>query len=116
MAVASRSSLQAIPISSMILYVASYAIGLGPMVWLVLSEIYPTEVRAEAIGIATFANWATNVLVSLTFLSLSHWIGEGSVFLFYALICGATFYFVYRRLPETKEKTFKQIEALWRSN
>jgi len=96
---------------SMMAYVGFFAIGLGPVTWVVLSEIYPLKVRGVAMTVALFVNWLSNYLVALTFLDLVAWIGSGGTFLFYALITAAAFFFVYRFIPETKGKSLEEIEA-----
>ncbi|MGB6110239.1 MAG: sugar porter family MFS transporter, partial [Acidobacteriaceae bacterium] len=57
---------------SLALYVACFAIGLGPVFWLLISEIYPLKIRGRAMGVATMMNWGSNLIVALTFLSLLH--------------------------------------------
>lgn len=94
-------------------YVTFFALGLGPITWVILSEIYPLSLRGRAIGIATFANWLFNYIVSLTFLDLLTYITPAGTFLLYALICLFSFYFVYRYVPETRGKTLEEIEASW---
>ncbi len=95
---------------SLMVYVASFAIGLGPVAWLIISEIYPHEIRGRAMSLAIFCNWASNYIVSLTFLTLIEKITSAGAFFTYACICAVAFYFVWRFVPETKGKTLKQIE------
>ena len=99
---------------SLMVYVAGFAIGLGPVAWLIISEVYPHAIRGRAMSLAIFANWVANYLVSLTFLSLIDWLSSAGAFLLYAIICGYALYFVYRRVPETKGKTLEQIEGFWK--
>jgi SP family galactose:H+ symporter-like MFS transporter len=63
-------ALKWIGVLSLAVYIASFAIGLGPVFWLLISEIYPLSIRGQAASVATMANWLSNFLVSLTFLSL----------------------------------------------
>jgi MFS family permease len=109
------SVVKEIPAGAIVLYIAFFAIGLGPITWLLLTEIYPKEARAEAMGVAAFTNWLSNIFISLTFLSFSDWVGAPCVFFCYAIACLGTFWFVRRLLPETRGKTFEEIEALWKS-
>jgi MFS family permease len=95
-------------------YVACFAIGLGPVFWLMISEIYPLKIRGRAMGIATVANWGSNLLVAMTFLSLLRSLGRPWTFWLYALVGVAGWIFVARMVPETKGKTLEQIEAEWR--
>ena len=96
-------------------YVACFAISLGPIFWLMIAEIYPLKIRSRAMSIATMANWGSNLLVALTFLSLLRVLGRPSTFWLYALVGVAAWIFVFRMVPETKGKTLEQIEADWRS-
>ena len=66
-------------------------------------------------GIATMANWGSNLLVALTFLSLLEFLGRPWTFWLYALVGVVAWIFVLRMVPETKGKTLEQIEAHWRS-
>lgn len=94
---------QIAPISLMA-YVAFFAIGLGPVVWVVISEIYPLQVRSKAMSIAIFANWSFNYLISLTFLSLIEILSIALTFFLFAAICILCFWFIYKSVPETKGK------------
>jgi len=99
---------------SMMLYVASFAISLGPIFWLLISEIYPLKVRNSAEGLAATFNWAANLAVSLTFLSLLHGLGAPRTFWLYGLFGVGAWLFSYRLVPETKGHTLEQIEQFWR--
>jgi sugar porter (SP) family MFS transporter len=103
------------PILMLILcYVAFFATGMGPGVWVVLSEIFPTSVRGRAMSIATISLWIACLLVTLTFLSLVKAISISGAFWVYSVMCGATFVFLYKFTVETKGKTLEQIEKEWR--
>jgi sugar porter (SP) family MFS transporter len=97
-------------------YVACFAISLGPIFWLMIAEIYPLKLRSRAMALATMANWGSNLLVALTFLSLLRALGRPGTFWLYALIGVLAWIFVLRMVPETKGKTLEQIEANWRSH
>jgi SP family galactose:H+ symporter-like MFS transporter len=96
-------------------YVASFAIGLGPVFWLLISEIYPLNVRGRAMSVATIANWAANFLITLTFLTLVGVLGQAGVFWLYALIGLFAWFFVFRLVPETKGLTLEEIEEHFRA-
>ena len=96
-------------------YVASFAISLGPIFWLLIAEIYPLKIRGLAEGTAATFNWASNLIVSLTFLTLVEKLGASSTFLLYALASVASWLFAYWFVPETKGRTLEQIEAFWRA-
>jgi sugar porter (SP) family MFS transporter len=104
-----------IAIGSLAIYVSSFAVGLGPIFWLMISEIYPLKVRGAAMSTVTVTNWALNLLVSVTFLSLVAVLGRGGTFWLYGVIAVAALVFFYRMVPETKGKTLEQIEAYMRS-
>ena len=96
-------------------YVASFAISLGPIFWLLIAEIYPLKVRGLAEGTAATFNWGSNLIVSLTFLTLLEKLGASSTFLLYALASVASWLFAYFLVPETKGRSLEQIEAFWRA-
>lgn len=95
-------------------YVASFAISLGPIFWLLIAEIYPLKIRGLAEGTAATFNWASNLIVSLTFLTLVEKLGASSTFLLYAVASVASWVFAYCFVPETKGRSLEQIEAFWR--
>jgi sugar porter (SP) family MFS transporter len=103
----------------MLTYIASFAMSLGPVVWVVISEIFPTRIRGRAMGIATLTLWAANYLVSQTFPMLNEqsWLVErfhhAFPFWLYGAMCIVTVFFVWRFVPETKGKSLEDIEHLW---
>jgi len=100
---------------SMMVYVASFAISLGPIFWLLISEIYPLKIRSSSEGLAAAFNWGSNLLVSLTFLTLLQMIGAARTFWLYGLFAIAAWIFSYFRVPETKGRTLEEIEEFWRA-
>jgi MFS transporter, SP family, galactose:H+ symporter len=100
---------------SLIIYVAAFALGLGPIFWLIIAEIYPLSVRGLAMSLATVTNWAANFIIAATFLSMVELIGESGVFLLYALVALLAWLFVFKLVPETKGLSLEQIEAYFRS-
>ena len=92
-------------------YVAFFAIGLGPVFWLLISEIFPLGVRGRAMSVATIANWGFNLLVTVTFLRLIHAVGRPGTFLLYAVLTLAGLIFTYALVPETKGRSLEEIEA-----
>jgi sugar porter (SP) family MFS transporter len=96
-------------------YVASFAISLGPIFWLLISEIYPLKIRGIAEGTAAGTNWAANLLVSLTFLSLVHALGPSWTFWLYGLLAIGSLLFSYFVVPETKGRTLEEIEQTLRA-
>ncbi len=99
----------------LMVYVASFAIGLGPVFWLLVSEIYPLRVRGLAMSIASEANWGSNLIVALTFLTLIQFLGKSGTFWFYAAVGILAWIFAYFLVPETKGRTLEEIESHWRA-
>ena len=97
-------------LGALILYIASFAMGLGPVFWLMILEIFPLNLREPAMSACTVANWSFNFLVSFTFLTLTTSIGKDWTFWLYAIIGVAAFMFFLVKVPETKGKTLEQIE------
>jgi sugar porter (SP) family MFS transporter len=95
-------------------YVACFAVGMGPGVWVVMSELFPTSIRGRAMSIATIALWSACLVLTLTFLSLVNTITVSGAFWLYGAICVLTFVFVWRVVPETKGKTLEEIERSWK--
>ncbi|KAK9764443.1 hypothetical protein K7432_008046 [Basidiobolus ranarum] len=100
-------------LASLILFVAFYALGLGNIPWVVQSEIFPLSIRGQASGIATAANWIFNLIISMTFLSLTEAISQAATFWLYAGIACLGWVFVYFLLPETKGKSLEEIRDLF---
>jgi MFS transporter, SP family, galactose:H+ symporter len=102
-----------VAVISMMAYVASFAISLGPIFWLLISEIYPLKIRSSAEGLAAAFNWGSNLVVTLTFLTLVQEMGASRTFLLYALLAAAAWIFSYHYVPETKGRTLEEIEKFW---
>jgi SP family galactose:H+ symporter-like MFS transporter len=100
---------------SMMAYVGSFAISLGPIFWLLISEIYPLKIRNSAEGVAATFNWGANLLVTLTFLTLVEKLGPSLTFWFYGLCAIGAGLFSYWFVPETKGRTLEEIEEFWHS-
>jgi sugar porter (SP) family MFS transporter len=99
-----------IAIAGLLLYTGSFAIGLGPVFWLLISEMYPVKIRGQAMSVATMANWGANFVVTISFLTLLSAIGNaGTFFLFAGLSIVALAYF-QRQVPETKGRSLQEIE------
>lgn len=92
------------------LYIICFAFSLGAILWLIVSEIFPLDVRATAMGIAVFSCWLWNFAVSSTFLTLLNQLGPSTTFLFYATMCFFGLAFCYYKVPETNGVTLEQIE------
>jgi len=100
-----------ISVASVAVYVGFFAIGLGPVFWLLISEIFPLALRGRAMSLATVANWGFNFIVSVTFLNLVGAVGTAGAFLIYAILSVAALVFIVALVPETKGVSLEQIEA-----
>ena len=99
-----------ITVISLTAYVAFFAVGLGPVFWLLIAEIFPLAVRGRAMSLATISNWGFNLLVTVTFLGLIDLCGRSGTFLIYALLTLVAFAFTLRLVPETKGRSLEEIE------
>jgi MFS transporter, SP family, galactose:H+ symporter len=96
-----------------IAYLACFAVGLGPIFWLLISEIYPTTARGQAMSLSTVVIWLSDLFVTMTFLSLVEGLGARASFWLYAGACLVALVFSARMVPETKGRTLEEIEASW---
>jgi SP family galactose:H+ symporter-like MFS transporter len=106
-----KGALGWITVASLCAYVAAFAIGLGPVFWLLIAEIFPLAVRGRAMSLATISNWGFNLLVTITFLSLIALLGASGAFLVYAVLTIVAFVFTARLVLETKGRSLEEIEA-----
>jgi sugar porter (SP) family MFS transporter len=105
-----HGALAVVAVLGLLIYTGSFAIGLGPVFWLLIAEIYPLRIRGAAMSVATMANWAANFVVTVSFLTLLSAIdGVGVFFLFGFLTLVALGYF-WRKVPETKGRSLQEIE------
>lgn len=102
-----------IAIGSLMLFVSSFAISLGPIFWLLNSEIYPLSVRSRAASLGTMTNWFFNFAVSLTFLPLIDAATQTGAFWIYGGIGLITLWFCWKFVPETKGRSLEQIETIF---
>jgi len=105
--------LASLAVIALMVYVGSFAISLGPIFWLLNSEIYPLRARGRAAGVGTMANWASNFAISLTFLPLLNLLGNAPTFWLYAAVGLFTVWFCVRFVPETKGKQLEEIEEIF---
>lgn len=103
-----------IVIAAMIGCAAAFAVGLGPGVWVILSEIFPNRIRGRAMSVCTVVLWMACSALTITFLSIATAIGTPRTFWLYAGVCVFTVIFVWRVTPETKGRTLEDIEVLWK--
>jgi MFS family permease len=91
-------------------YLAAFGFSLGPVVWVLIAELFPNRVRSYAVAIATFILWGANFVVSFTFPYLLNHL-KGYSFVVYGSMCLLCLAFVLKYLEETKGKSLEQIEA-----
>jgi len=100
-------------LASLILYVSSYATGLGPVPWQ-QAELFPLSVRSLGSSLATSTNWACNTVVGLTFLPMMEWLTPGWTFVCYAVVCGVGWVAVWLIYPETMGLDLEGVSELLR--
>jgi len=97
-------------LSLVLLGIAIYAMSLAPVVWVVLSEIFPNRIRGVAMAISTTALWVASFILTYTFPIFNSGLGTSGTFFLYSIICLAGFVFILQTLPETKNKSLEEIE------
>ena len=100
-------------LAGVLVYVGSFAVSMGVVGWVLVSEIYPTRVRGRAMSLATGAVWGACFLVSQTFPMLIERCGAAWTFWIYGLMCAVAFVFVAALVPETKGRSLEEIEQSW---
>jgi SP family sugar porter-like MFS transporter len=93
--------------------IACYAMTLAPVVWVVLSEIFPNRIRGMAMAVATFSLWTACFVLTYTFPLLNNGLGSYGTFWLYGIICVLGFIFIRKMLPETKGKSLEEIEKVF---
>lgn len=94
----------------MMAVVAAFSMSFGPMTWVVLSEIFPADVRGRAFAFSSCFNWAANLIVTFSFLNVIDVMGLSGMFFTYGVIAVAAVIFIYVLLPETKGKALQDID------
>ena len=97
-------------------FVAIYGATLGPVTWVMISEIFPNRVRGNAMSVATVALWLANFVTTASFPILKEHIGLPFTFLTSSIVCFVYFIFIKLKLPETKEKSLEEIEQMLTKN
>ncbi|RVX18846.1 Sugar transporter ERD6-like 16 [Vitis vinifera] len=92
------------------IYFATFSLGVSGVPWLVVSEMYPINIKGSAGGLVSLANWFFSVVVTYTFNYMFEWSSPGTFF-FYSLISAATVLFTAKLIPETKGRTLEEIQA-----
>jgi len=90
--------------------IGCYAMSLAPVTWVVISEIFPNRIRGAAMSVAVTALWIACFILTYTFPIMNAKLGPSGTFWLYAGICAAGFFYIFLKLPETKNKSLEQIE------
>jgi MFS transporter, SP family, arabinose:H+ symporter len=101
-------------LASILVFVAAFAVAMGPIPWIVNSEIFPTKLRGRAMSVAIFCLWLADWIVTQTFPMLRESVGPAWTFWVYAFCSLLSTLFVLVMVPETKGRTLEEIEASWR--
>ncbi len=99
-------------ISAFMLFIAAFVCGPGVVVFLLISELMPLQIRALGMGLANFALWGTYLLSTLSFPILIDMLGKSGTFVIYALLCSTSWLFVHRLTPETKGRISRRSGLL----
>ena len=102
-----------VPVLSVIVYAAFFMMSWGPVCWVLIAEIFPNTIRSQAVAIAVAFQWVFNYLVSSTFPALYDF-SPMFAYRLYGIICLIAALFVWKWVPETKDKTLEDMTALWR--
>jgi sugar porter (SP) family MFS transporter len=105
------SSLGVIATACLMVYITCFAFSMGPIAWILVSEVFPLRVRGRGVAAATLGSGTSNFLVSLTFLSLIKAAGNALTFAIYGVFCILTLFFVRFVIPETKGRELESISA-----
>jgi SP family galactose:H+ symporter-like MFS transporter len=95
----------------LMVYMTCFAASMGPIAWILVSEVFPLQVRGRGVAAATLGSGASNFIVSLTFLSLIKTVGDSFTFIIYGLFCIITLLFVRFVVPETKGRELESISS-----
>jgi sugar porter (SP) family MFS transporter len=100
-----------VTLAGLMLYIASFAVSFGPVLWVMLPEIFPLNARGTGTGVSALSNWGANFVVAQAFLPLVVLIGRSAVFWILAAICIVAALFIQFLVPETKGRSLEQIET-----
>jgi SP family galactose:H+ symporter-like MFS transporter len=95
----------------LVVYIAAFAISIGPLPWIMMAEVFPLSVRGPGMGLASVANWGFNALVVFSFPVLLQAVGLSVVFGLFAIVCALGVFFTLRYVPETRGASLEDIEA-----
>lgn len=96
------------------IYIAFFSATWGPVMWVMIGEVFPLNIRGLGNSFASVINWSANMVVSLTFPSLLDFFGTGSLFIGYGVLCFLSIWFVHKMVFETRNRSLEEIEATLR--
>lgn len=102
-----------ITLVALVVFIASFAFSLGPVVWTVINEIFPNRVRGRAVAVATAVNWGSAWLVSQFFLTLIDSIGNSATFYLFGGFSVLAYIWIWKTVPETKGRSLEEIQEIW---
>ena len=106
-----QSSVGWLALVCLLVYIMGFAVGLGPVFWLMISEIFPLQMRGPAMAVCTMFNWGFNFLISYTFLTLTDVLTKQGAFWLYAFFGVCAIVFFATLVPETKDRSLEQIQS-----
>jgi sugar porter (SP) family MFS transporter len=110
-AVGTKGAVAVITVAAVAVYVGFFALGLGPVFWLLISEIFPLAVRGRGMSVATVANWGSNFVVTLLFPGVVAALGSAAAFAIFAVLSVGAWIYAFFCVPETSGKSLEEIEA-----
>ncbi|WP_251953442.1 sugar porter family MFS transporter [Levilactobacillus brevis] len=103
-----------ISVIALTIYIAFFSATWGPVMWVMIGEVFPLNIRGLGNSFASVINWSANMVVSLTFPALLNFFGTGSLFIGYGVLCFASIWFVQKKVFETRNRSLEDIEATLR--
>jgi SP family arabinose:H+ symporter-like MFS transporter len=95
-----------------LMFCGSFSASLGPVSWVMISEIFPNKLRSKAMSIAVMSMWLANFLLILVFPFTLNWLGGATTFLIFSFLCLILLLYTYYRIPETKGKSLEELERI----
>ena len=106
-----RHAVPWLALACLLTYIMGFAVGLGPVFWLMISEIFPIQMRGPAMAVCSMFNWGLNFAISYTFLTLIGAITKQGTFWLYAFFGVCALVFFVTLVPETEDRSLEQIQA-----
>ncbi|MDS0524342.1 sugar porter family MFS transporter [Clostridium sp. SHJSY1] len=110
------SAASIICVIALTIYIAFFSATWGPVMWVMIGEVFPLNIRGLGNSFSSVINWTANMLVSLTFPVLLNYFGTGNLFIGYGVICFASIWFVHYKVFETRNRSLEEIEETLRSH